>query len=48
YSPVNKHSKKPDEVYEIIETLYPNRQYLELFARNEREGWKAWGDEVDS
>jgi len=42
-----EHSKKPDVVAEFIEFMYPNRQYLELFARNHREGWTCWGDEVN-
>ncbi len=45
-APRNEHSAKPDEVYEIIETMYPNRQYLELFARNTRETWTSWGLEA--
>lgn len=41
-----KHSQKPDEQYPIIEaTSYS--PYLELFARQRREGWDAWGDELD-
>jgi len=44
---VREHSKKPDEIYDIIETIYPNRRYLELFARNGREKWVSWGLEVD-
>jgi N6-adenosine-specific RNA methylase IME4 len=48
---VQEHSKKPDIVYEIIEKLYPktegsNIRYLELFARNRRENWNAWGNEL--
>ena len=42
-APVREHSRKPDEVYDMIEKMYPNRRYLELFARNRREGWTAWG-----
>ena len=45
-APVREHSRKPDEVYDIIETLYPNRQYLELFSRNERDGWEMWGHDT--
>ena len=45
-SPVHEHSKKPDEVYEYIEVMYPNRRYLELFARNQRENWTSWGLEI--
>jgi len=41
------HSRKPSEVYSLIEKMYPNRQYLELFARNVQQGWKGWGDEVE-
>lgn len=43
-----KHSKKPLLAYEIIENLYPNLNKIELFARNKREGWDVWGNEVDS
>jgi len=45
-SPTRKHSQKPDEVYELLESMYPNRKYLELFARNNREEWTSWGNEV--
>ncbi len=40
------HSVKPKQVYEIIETMYPNRKYLELFARQNRKGWTSWGNEL--
>jgi len=39
------HSSKPKEVYPIIEKMYPNRKYLELFSRTERQGWIMWGNE---
>ena len=45
-SPREKHSKKPDVVYEMIEKMYPNGKYLELFARQKRTNWTSWGDEV--
>lgn len=38
------HSRKPDEMYEIIEACSPG-PYLELFARTLRPGWVQWGDE---
>jgi N6-adenosine-specific RNA methylase IME4 len=41
-----EHSRKPDEIYDIIESCSPG-PYLELFARHEREGWTQWGNEVD-
>lgn len=43
------HSRKPDEIYGIIEKMYPRRKYLELFARPEkkRNEWVYWGDEAE-
>lgn len=40
------HSIKPNEIYNIIEKMYPNRKYLELFARNTQPNWTSWGDEI--
>jgi N6-adenosine-specific RNA methylase IME4 len=40
-----EHSRKPDELYGIIERCSPG-PYLELFARHERPGWDHWGNEV--
>lgn len=45
-APRTEHSTKPERVYELIESMYPEYKKLELFARIEREGWKAWGDEL--
>lgn len=39
-----EHSRKPDEIYDIIEGCSPG-PYLELFARFPREGWAQWGNE---
>jgi N6-adenosine-specific RNA methylase IME4 len=39
-----EHSRKPDELYPIIESCSPG-PYLELFARGTRPGWAAWGDQ---
>ena len=41
----SKHSKKPNEFYEKIEALSDGAK-IELFARNKREGWDSWGDEI--
>jgi N6-adenosine-specific RNA methylase IME4 len=40
-----EHSRKPDELYSIIERCSPG-PYLELFARHPRAGWQQWGDEI--
>jgi N6-adenosine-specific RNA methylase IME4 len=41
-----KHSAKPDEVYDLIEAMYPHMPKVELFARRPREGWAAWGNQA--
>lgn len=48
FAPCKEHSRKPLEVYDLIEKMFPNQKYLELFARNRRRGWVAWGNEVDA
>jgi N6-adenosine-specific RNA methylase IME4 len=45
-APRREHSRKPDERYARIERLCAG-PYLELFARQQRQGWTALGDEVD-
>ena len=40
------HSKKPECVYEIIKNMFPEMKYIELFARNKRDGWESWGNEL--
>ncbi len=42
---VREHSRKPDCVYADIEAMYPG-PYIELFARQKRKGWTAWGNEI--
>ncbi len=39
-----EHSRKPDEIYGIIEACSPG-PYVELFARFLRPGWAQWGNE---
>lgn len=39
-----EHSRKPDEVYDLVEACSPG-PYLELFARFKRKGWHQWGNE---
>ena len=41
-----QHSKKPTVAYEAIEFMYPEARRIELFARERRVGWDAWGDEL--
>lgn len=42
-----EHSRKPDELYDIIEACSP-APYLELFARGKRKGWDCWGNETEN
>jgi len=42
------HSKKPDEVRNRIVNLFGDLPKIELFARDKKEGWDAWGNEVES
>ena len=41
-----EHSRKPDEVIQLIESCSPG-PYLELFARGERPGWTLWGNQAN-
>lgn len=43
---VGKHSSKPFKFYDDIEMLFGDAQRIELFARNEREGWDCYGNEI--
>lgn len=43
---VKRHSQKPEHAYEMIEAMFPNVEKIELFARNTRNGWDCWGNEV--
>lgn len=45
-APRREHSRKPDEQYARIEALVGG-PYLELFARQRRPGWTAWGNQTD-
>lgn len=47
-SPVEGHSKKPDEAREKIVTLMGALPRVELFARQTTPGWDVWGNEVKS
>ena len=42
-----RHSEKWEETYQYIEAISsPPR--IELFARQKREGWHSWGNEIES
>lgn len=41
-----EHSQKPEYYYKMIEDLYPNSNKIELFARDKREGWTSYGNQI--
>lgn len=41
-----KHSKKPEIGFEIINRLYPSLSKLEMYARQKRQGFDCWGNEA--
>lgn len=45
---VGKHSAKPTEIRKRIDAMYSNLSRIELFARQQIEGWDCWGNEVES
>lgn len=45
-APVQEHSRKPDEIYNIADRLMPKGARFELFARHARPGWIALGNEI--
>jgi len=46
-TPVEAHSKKPDEVRKRIVELVGDLPRIELFARQEYPGWVCLGNEID-
>lgn len=40
------HSRKPEAAYKMLEEMFPGTKKIELFARNRRTGWDAWGNEA--
>lgn len=47
-SPIEEHSKKPNETRSRIVELVGDLPRVELFARQATPGWDIWGNEVDS
>ena len=45
-APRRQHSRKPEGVHDRIERLVSG-PYLELFARQKRDGWTVWGNQTN-
>jgi N6-adenosine-specific RNA methylase IME4 len=46
-APAGRPSEKSEAFAEMIERQWPNTPKLEMFARQPRPGWDAWGNEVE-
>jgi N6-adenosine-specific RNA methylase IME4 len=44
-APIREHSRKPEDQYRRLECLVAGPR-LEMFARQQRDGWDAWGNET--
>jgi len=44
----DKHSQKPQEFRDIIDTIYTQGTRIELFAREQANGWELWGNEANA
>ena len=44
---LKQHSAKPDAFCLLIDALYPEGRRLEMFARQQVDGWDAWGNAVE-
>jgi N6-adenosine-specific RNA methylase IME4 len=42
-----EHSRKPDEFYARVEAATPGARRADIFSRQIRPGWEAWGNETD-
>lgn len=43
---VEEHSKKPEEIRKRIDAMFGEFSKIELFARQQANGWDCWGNEV--
>lgn len=47
HTPIQEHSKKPNEARERIIELVGDLPRIELFARQKISGWDCWGNEIN-
>ena len=45
--PNREHSRKPEIAYTNLEAMFPTARKLDVFSRCRRNGWTAWGNEVE-
>ena len=47
FGAVREHSRKPESAYAAAEKLMPGARRADIFSRQRRPGWDAWGDEIN-
>jgi len=40
-----KHSKKPEDLQDSLDYMFPNERKIEIFARRKRDGWTCLGNQ---
>lgn len=45
YEAPRQHSRKPEFAYRLIEQLYPGVTRFDVFSREQRKGWRQYGDQ---
>ena len=45
-APRKEDSRKPDSFYALVDEICSGTK-IDMFSREEREGWDQWGDEID-
>ena len=46
-APTREHSRKPERLQDEIDAAFPGMKKAELFARRQRSGWDAWGNDTE-
>ncbi len=46
-APTREHSRKPEELQDRIDAVWPDASKIEMFARQARPGWASWGNETE-
>ncbi len=42
-----EHSRKPNQAYNMISSMFPTANKIDIFSREKRDGWDQWGNETE-
>lgn len=42
-----QHSRKPDCAYQMIASIYPSQNKIDVFSREKRSGWEQFGNQIN-